>query len=56
MVLPITWNIPILPKLCKNYIKIRTEITDQKDVSNELFDFYNNLYKSNKRRPNHDLA
>ena len=21
MVLPITWNIPILPKLCKNYIK-----------------------------------
>ena len=32
------------------------EITDQTDVSNERFDFYNNLYKSDKRRPNHDLA
>ena len=47
-------------RVCKNYVrnilKNRNEITDQKHVSNKVFDFYNNLYESDKGRPNHDIA
>ena len=32
------------------------EITHQKQVNNELFDFYNNLNESDKRRPKHDKS
>ena len=31
------------------------EIRDQKEVSNELFDFYDNLFKTDKRRPKPDI-
>ena len=30
----------------RNVLKNWKEITDQKKVNNELFDFYNNLFKS----------
>ena len=32
------------------------EITDQKEVNNELFAFYNNLFKSDKRSSKYDIA
>ena len=37
-------------------MKNRKDITDQEEVNNELVDFYNNLLKNDKRRPNHDIA
>ena len=39
----------------RNILKRGKEITDQKEVNNELFDFYNNLFKSDKRRSKHDI-
>ena len=32
------------------------EITDQKQVNNELFDFHNNLFKRDKRSSKYDIA
>ena len=32
------------------------EITDQKEVNNELFHFYNNLFQSDKRSSKYDIA
>ena len=32
------------------------EITDQKQVNNEFFDFYNNLFKSDKRSSKYGIA
>ena len=32
------------------------EITDQKEVNNELFDFSNNLFKSDKGSSKYDIA
>ena len=32
------------------------EITDQKEVNNELFYFYNNLFKSDRRSSKYDIA
>ena len=40
----------------RNVLKNWKEITDQRKVNNELFDFYNNLFKSDKRRPKHVIA
>ena len=41
-------------------MKNKKEITDQKEVNNELFDFNNNLFENDKRRPKqspkHDIA
>ena len=39
-----------------NILKNGYRITDQKEVDNELFDFYNNLSKSDKRSSKHDIA
>ena len=36
--------------------KYKVEVTNQKEVHDELFDFYENLFKSNKRKPKHDIA
>ena len=32
------------------------KVTDQKEVHNELFDFYDNLFKSDKRSSKYDIA
>ena len=32
------------------------DITDQKEVDNELFSFYNDLFKSDKRSTKYDIA
>ena len=39
-------------KILKNW----KEITDQKEVNNELFHFYNNLFQSDKRSSKYDIA
>ena len=39
-----------------NILKNGYRITDQKEVDNELFDFCNNLSKSDKRSSKHDIA
>ena len=31
-------------------------IADQKEVNDELFDFYSNFFESNKGRPKHNIA
>ena len=43
-------------KKTRNILKNCKEITDQKDVNNESFDFYNNLFKSYKTRAKHEFA
>ena len=40
----------------RNRLKNGKEITDQKQVNNELFDFYNNLVKRDKRSSKYDIA
>ena len=40
----------------RNILKNGKEIKDQKEVNNEFFDFYNNLFKSNKRSSKYDIA
>ena len=40
----------------RNLLKNGKEITDQKVVNNELFDFYNNLFKSDKRSSKYSIA
>ena len=40
----------------RNGLKNGKEITDQKQVNNELFDFYNNLVKRDKRSSKYDIA
>ena len=40
----------------RQILKNRKEITDQTEVNNELFDFYNNLLKSDKRSSKYDIA
>ena len=39
----------------RNRLKNGKEITDQKQVNNELFDFYNNLVKRDKRSSKYDI-
>ena len=39
-----------------NILKNGYRITDQKEVDNELFDFCNNLSKSDKKSSKHDIA
>ena len=40
----------------RNGMKNGKEITEQKQVNNELFDFYNNLVKRDKRSSKYDIA
>ena len=40
----------------RNILINRNEITDQKEVNNELFPFYNNLFKNDKRRSRYDTT
>ena len=40
----------------RNILKNGKEITDQKVVNNELFDFYNNLFKSDKKSSKCSIA
>ena len=40
----------------RNRLKNGKEITDQKQVNNELFDFYNNLVKRDKKSSKYDIA
>ena len=40
----------------RNRLKNGKEITDQKQVNNELFDFGNNLVKRDKRSSKYDIA
>ena len=40
----------------RNRLKNGKEITDQKQVNNELFDFCNNLVKRDKRSSKYDIA
>ena len=40
----------------RNILKNGREITDQKEVNNELFVFYNNLFKGDKRSSKYDIA
>ena len=40
----------------RNILKNGKKITDQKEVHNELFDFYDNLFKSDKRSSKYDIA
>ena len=39
----------------KNKLENRNKITDQKEVNNELLDFYNNLLKIDKRSSEYDI-
>ena len=43
-------------KKIRNILKNGKEITDQKEVNSELFDFYNNLFKSDKRSSKYDIV
>ena len=40
----------------RNILKNRKAIIDQMEVNNQLFYFYNDLFRSDKRRPKHDIA
>ena len=40
----------------RNILNNGKEITDQKEVNNELLAFYNNLFKNDKRSSKYDIA